>query len=52
MMFPAALVILAAMSKVALAAPSVEVRDVYAPVVTYPHHGTIWYSGQRHNVTW
>ncbi|GJE98815.1 hypothetical protein PsYK624_150520 [Phanerochaete sordida] len=34
------------------AAAPVESRDVYAPKVLYPHAGTVWYSGQRHNVTW
>lgn len=29
-----------------------ETRDVYSPPVLYPHAGTVWYSGQRHNVTW
>ncbi|KAI0086235.1 hypothetical protein BDY19DRAFT_895304 [Irpex rosettiformis] len=27
-------------------------RDVWTPRVLYPHSGTVWYSGQRHNVTW
>ncbi|KAL4248495.1 hypothetical protein ABKN59_007758 [Abortiporus biennis] len=27
-------------------------RDVFVPPVTYPHNGTVWKSGQRHNVTW
>ena len=26
--------------------------DVWAPKVLYPHSGTIWYTGQYHNVTW
>ncbi|KAF7795318.1 hypothetical protein EIP86_006474 [Pleurotus ostreatoroseus] len=30
----------------------VAVRDVYAPPITYPHAGTVWTVGQRHNVTW
>ena len=34
------------------AAPTIEKRDVYAPPVLYPHSGTVWYSGQTHNVTW
>lgn len=29
-----------------------EKRDVYSPPVLYPTTGTVWYSGQRHNVTW
>ncbi|KAJ7227733.1 hypothetical protein B0H12DRAFT_1205231 [Mycena haematopus] len=42
----------------AIAAPTVvrampfESRDVYTPPVLYPHDGTVWYVGQRHNVTW
>ncbi|KAI0761427.1 hypothetical protein BC629DRAFT_1261947, partial [Irpex lacteus] len=27
-------------------------RDVWTPKLLYPHAGTVWYSGQRHNVTW
>ncbi|KAJ6582367.1 hypothetical protein B0H19DRAFT_877952, partial [Mycena capillaripes] len=27
-------------------------RDVYVPPVLYPHDGTVWTVGQRHNVTW
>ena len=34
------------------AMPTVETRDVYSPPVLYPHSGTVWYSGQTHNVTW
>lgn len=40
-----------AASGAAFAVP-VETRDVYSPKVLYPHSGTVWYSGQRHNVTW
>ncbi|KAI0076418.1 hypothetical protein K474DRAFT_1662933 [Panus rudis PR-1116 ss-1] len=29
-----------------------EKRDVFVPKVLYPHAGTTWYKGQRHNVTW
>ncbi|KIP03163.1 hypothetical protein PHLGIDRAFT_78018 [Phlebiopsis gigantea 11061_1 CR5-6] len=36
----------------AAAAPTSEKRDVYTPPVLYPHSGTVWYSGQKHNVTW
>ncbi|KAJ6493267.1 hypothetical protein C8R45DRAFT_184908 [Mycena sanguinolenta] len=44
---------LAAFLTAAHAAPSgLENRDVYAPPVTYPHAGTVWKVGQRHNVTW
>ncbi|KAF7967345.1 hypothetical protein HWV62_34681 [Athelia sp. TMB] len=35
------------------AAPLVlDTRDVYSPPVTYPHSGTVWKVGERHNVTW
>ncbi|TFY62045.1 hypothetical protein EVG20_g6844 [Dentipellis fragilis] len=44
--FPAA-----ALSTMTAAAP-LEPRDVYDPRVTYPHTGTVWIVGQRHNVTW
>ncbi|KAJ7625796.1 hypothetical protein FB45DRAFT_750822 [Roridomyces roridus] len=27
-------------------------RTVFTPPVTYPHAGTVWFSGQTHNVTW
>ncbi|KAF8888049.1 hypothetical protein BD779DRAFT_1525308, partial [Infundibulicybe gibba] len=27
-------------------------RDVFTPQVLYPHAGTVWVVGQRHNVTW
>lgn len=27
-------------------------RDVFVPPVTYPHAGTVWQMGARHNVTW
>ncbi|KAI0055748.1 hypothetical protein BV25DRAFT_1873032 [Artomyces pyxidatus] len=27
-------------------------RDVYTPPVLYPHAGTVWKVGARHNVTW
>ncbi|KAI0066451.1 hypothetical protein BV25DRAFT_1820403 [Artomyces pyxidatus] len=30
---------------------SLELRDVYAPPVLYPHAGTIWKVGNYHNVT-
>lgn len=31
---------------------SLEKRDVFVPPVLYPHAGTVWTKGQRHNVTW
>ncbi|KAI0053970.1 hypothetical protein FA95DRAFT_1579052 [Auriscalpium vulgare] len=36
------------------AAPLAELerRDVYTPPVLYPHAGTVWKIGNRHNVTW
>ena len=48
----AAAFVLALSSQVATAAPAVEARDVYVPHITYPHQGTVWHSGQKHNVTW
>lgn len=27
-------------------------RDVFVPPVTYPHQGTVWKVGSKHNVTW
>ncbi|CDO72610.1 hypothetical protein BN946_scf184985.g29 [Trametes cinnabarina] len=42
------------LANIATAIPvsGLEKRDVYTPPVTYPHAGTVWYKGQRHNVTW
>ena len=40
-----------AQTGVTSAAP-LDKKDVYVPKVLYPHSGTVWYSGQRHNVTW
>lgn len=40
------------LSASALARPTIEARDVYAPPVTYPHAGTVWKVGEHHNVTW
>ncbi|KAI0055746.1 hypothetical protein BV25DRAFT_1724835 [Artomyces pyxidatus] len=38
---------------IAAAAPlDLEKRDVYTPPVLYPHSGTVWKVGARHNVTW
>ncbi|KAJ7625800.1 hypothetical protein FB45DRAFT_836078 [Roridomyces roridus] len=34
------------------AAVPLTTRDVFTPPVTYPHAGTVWVSGQTHNVTW
>ncbi|KAJ7195460.1 hypothetical protein GGX14DRAFT_403931 [Mycena pura] len=33
-------------------APTLLKRDVFSPPVLYPHAGTIWRVGERHNVTW
>lgn len=43
---------LGVVSQIASAAPVLDARDVYVPPITYPHKGTVWHSGQRHNVTW
>lgn len=44
---------LLAAAATASAAPfAPQARDVWAPKITYPHAGTVWKSGQRHNVTW
>ncbi|KAF8888046.1 hypothetical protein BD779DRAFT_475144 [Infundibulicybe gibba] len=41
------------MSSLANASPTVqEPRDVFTPPVLYPHAGTVWFVGQRQNVTW
>ncbi|PSR75319.1 hypothetical protein EW026_g7822 [Hermanssonia centrifuga] len=53
MMFMTAIAaLLGVASQVANAAPVHETRDVWDPRILYPHAGTVWYSGQRHNVTW
>ncbi|KAJ7486635.1 hypothetical protein FB451DRAFT_1337443 [Mycena latifolia] len=47
--------VLVLMSAAALAAATpltLSKRDVYTPPVTYPHAGTVWTVGQKHNVTW
>ncbi|KAI0351551.1 hypothetical protein OH77DRAFT_1439225 [Trametes cingulata] len=46
--------LLALFAPLAAAVPVTELekRDVYVPPVLYPHSGTVWYKGQRHNVTW
>jgi len=51
--FTTALVAAATLTSSALgAALPLEPRDVFVPPITYPHSGTVWYTGQRHNVTW
>ncbi|KZV84423.1 hypothetical protein EXIGLDRAFT_753845 [Exidia glandulosa HHB12029] len=36
-----------------LAAPVQESRrDIWSPHIIYPHEGTVWQLGARHNVTW
>ena len=46
--------LLACCVQLALGAPAAvqEKRDVFVPPVLYPHAGTVWTKGQRHNVTW
>ena len=51
MKFTIVAAVLAAAASLTFAAP-VEERDVYSPKVLYPSKGTVWYSGQTHNVTW
>ncbi|KZP01954.1 hypothetical protein FIBSPDRAFT_880668, partial [Athelia psychrophila] len=41
-----------ALSLTSAAPLSLDKRDVYAPPVTYPHTGTVWKVGAKHNVTW
>ncbi|GJE98808.1 hypothetical protein PsYK624_150450 [Phanerochaete sordida] len=48
-----AAIALAALAQTGLtSAAPLEKKDVYVPPVLYPRAGTVWYSGQRHNVTW
>lgn len=47
-----ALTLLSALTLSSAAPLNSEKRDVYSPPVLYPTTGTVWYSGQRHNVTW
>lgn len=44
--------LLSAFSLVSATPLTPEDRVVFAPHVTYPHTGTVWKVGQRHNVTW
>ncbi|KAF7966748.1 hypothetical protein HWV62_37229 [Athelia sp. TMB] len=44
--------LLSALSLASAAPLSLDSRDVYTPPVTYPHSGTVWKVGERHNVTW
>ena len=32
--------------------PAAQKRTTWTPPVLYPHAGTVWLSGQHHNVTW
>ncbi|KAI0636381.1 hypothetical protein C8Q77DRAFT_1092437 [Trametes polyzona] len=56
--FALAFALLASWAQLVLGAPaaalaaSLEKRDVFVPPVLYPHAGTVWTVGQRHNVTW
>ncbi|KAI0351565.1 hypothetical protein OH77DRAFT_1498514 [Trametes cingulata] len=57
MKFAFALALFASLAQLVFAAPaalvaSLEKRDVFVPPVLYPHAGTVWTKGQRHNVTW
>ncbi|CDO70317.1 hypothetical protein BN946_scf184843.g6 [Trametes cinnabarina] len=54
MKFALAIAFLSSWVQFALSAPiaSQEKRDVFVPPVLYPHAGTVWTKGQRHNVTW
>jgi len=36
----------------ALSAAPIQARDVFVPQVLYPKASTLWFVGQRHNVTW
>jgi len=42
----------ALLASVSVFAAPVSNRDVFVPPVTYPHAGTVWKIGARHNVTW
>ncbi|OCH93446.1 hypothetical protein OBBRIDRAFT_832690 [Obba rivulosa] len=44
--------LLGVFAQLASARPVQKKRDVYSPRVLYPHNGTVWSKGQRHNVTW
>lgn len=56
--FPSALslffgaLIFSLLAFVSAAPVSLESRDVFVPPITYPHAGTVWKAGARHNVTW
>ncbi|KZP20302.1 hypothetical protein FIBSPDRAFT_861826 [Athelia psychrophila] len=41
-----------ALSLTSAAPLSLDTRDVWSPPVTYPHTGTVWKIGAKHNVTW
>lgn len=42
----------AALVAVVSAAPALMRRDVFVPPILYPHAGTVWKVGHKHNVTW
>ncbi|OCH93447.1 hypothetical protein OBBRIDRAFT_749692 [Obba rivulosa] len=44
--------LLGVFAQLASALPVNGKRDVFVPPVLYPHNGTVWKKGQRHNVTW
>ena len=50
--FPNTLVLFfLALLAIVSAAPMLK-RDVFVPPIEYPHAGTVWKVGQKHNVTW
>jgi len=51
---PLLLAALASMFSTTTALPveRLEARDVFVPPILYPHAGTVWKMGERHNVTW
>ncbi|KAJ7923454.1 hypothetical protein B0H13DRAFT_2230169 [Mycena leptocephala] len=52
MKFATLFTLLSAAALAAVQATPLMPRDVYVPPVLYPHNGTVWFVGQRHNVTW
>ncbi|KAF8490207.1 hypothetical protein JB92DRAFT_3010246 [Gautieria morchelliformis] len=35
-----------------VAAPTLQLRDVFSPPILVPNAATVWFAGQHHNVTW
>ncbi|KAJ7034418.1 hypothetical protein C8F04DRAFT_573378 [Mycena alexandri] len=52
MQFTTIFTLLSAAALAAVQATPLAPRDVYVPPILYPHAGTVWSVGQRHNVTW